>query len=127
VIFKIDQVKKLVSKVDQLDHPTKIEEIDISESVEKLPGQPRDLRVVVEEIKSKCTSGLMPGDYFLLRSGRLIIPSGRHFCLYAIQAVLPFLAAKQRQLQDGDWLKDESHFICPDPSGNLILRIERIP
>jgi uncharacterized repeat protein (TIGR04076 family) len=127
VIFKIDQVKKLVPQADQLGHSKNIEEIGISQSGEKLPGQPRDLRVVVEEIKSKCTSGLMPGDYFLLRSGRLTIPSGRHFCLYAIQAVLPFLAAKQRQLQDGDWLKDESHFICPDPAGNLILRIERTP
>ena len=67
-----------------------------------------------------------PGDYFLLHSGRLTIPAGRHFCLYALQAVLPFLAAKQRSLCHGDWLKDADRFICPDPAGNVIMRVERV-
>ncbi len=84
-----------------------------------------DLRVVVEEVRGKCTSGMQPGDHILLRSGRLYIPPERHFCLYALQAVLPFLPAKQRLLQEGDWLREESHVICPDPAGNVILRIER--
>jgi len=85
-----------------------------------------DLRVVVEEVRGKCTSGMQPGDYILLRSGRLYIPPERHFCLYALQAVLPFLPAKQRPLPEGDWLREESHIICPDPAGNVILRIERL-
>ena len=42
----------------------------------------------------------------------------------ALQAVLPLLPAKQRPLADGDWLKEDSHVICPDPAGNVILRIE---
>jgi uncharacterized repeat protein (TIGR04076 family) len=88
------------------------------------PGRLRDLRVVVEEVKGTCTSGMRPGDHFLLRSGRLYIPAGRHFCLYALQAALPLLPAKQRPLEDGDWLKADNHVICPDPAGNVILRIE---
>jgi uncharacterized repeat protein (TIGR04076 family) len=84
-----------------------------------------DLRVSVEEVRGKCTSGMQPGDYFLLRSGRIYIPPERHFCLYALQAVLPLLPAKQRPLPEGDWLRDDSHIICPDPAGNVILRIER--
>jgi len=84
-----------------------------------------DLRVVVEGIEGKCTSGMQAGDYFLLRSARIYIPPGRYFCLYALQAVLPLLPAKQRPLQEGDWLREESRVICPDPMGNVILRIER--
>ena len=85
----------------------------------------KDLRVVVEEVRGKCTSGMRPGDHFVLRSGRLTIPAGRHFCLYALHAVLPLLPAKQRPLEDGDWLKEDAHVICPDPAGNVVMRIEQ--
>jgi len=85
-----------------------------------------NLRVVVEEVRGKCTSGMRPGDYFILSSGRLYIPADRHFCLYALHATLPLLPAKQRPLADGDWLKKDNHVICPDPAGNVIMRIERI-
>ncbi|HDQ73665.1 MAG TPA: TIGR04076 family protein [Chloroflexi bacterium] len=89
-------------------------------------GAIRNLRVVVEEVRGKCTSGMQPGDYFTLRRGRLSIPAGRHFCLYALQAVLPLLPAKQRPLPEGDWLKDASCVICPDPAGNVVMRIETL-
>jgi uncharacterized repeat protein (TIGR04076 family) len=69
---------------------------------------------------------MQPGDYFILRSGRLYIPADRHFCLYALHAVLPLLPAKQRLLEDGDWLKEDAHVICPDPAGNVIMRIENL-
>jgi uncharacterized repeat protein (TIGR04076 family) len=84
------------------------------------------LRVVVEEVKNKCTLGMHPGDYFVLRSGRLYIPADRHFCLYALHAALPLLPAKQRSLEDDDWLKEDAHVICPDPAGNVIMRIENL-
>jgi uncharacterized repeat protein (TIGR04076 family) len=85
-----------------------------------------DLKVTVEEVRGKCTSGMKPGDYFILRSGRLYIPADGHFCLYALHAVLPLLPAKQRSLEDDDWLKRDNHVICPDPAGNVVMHIERI-
>ena len=87
-------------------------------------GGLRDLRVVVKEVRGQCTAGMQPGDRFVLRSGRLYIPADRHFCLYALHAVLPLLPAKQRPLADGDWLKADSQVICPDPAGNVIMSIE---
>ena len=43
--------------------------------------------------------GLEVGDCFeVTESNRVRIPEGRHFCLYALQAVLPLLPAKQRRL-----------------------------
>ena len=86
-----------------------------------------DLRVTVERIEGRSVCGLEVGDWFeLTDSSRLRIPEGRHFCIYALQSVLPFLAAKQRALADGDWLAQDSLFACPDPDERVILRVERI-
>ncbi len=85
-----------------------------------------NLRIHVESVKGKCTSRQKPGTAFTLRSGRLYIPAGEHACLYALQATLPFLAAKQRTLEEGDWMKEDHRILCPDPAGNVILRIERM-
>ena len=86
-----------------------------------------DLRVTVERIEGRSVCGLEVGDSFELRgSSRLTIPAGRHFCLYALQAVLPLLPAKQRELAPGDWLERDTLVACPDPDERVIMRIERI-
>jgi uncharacterized repeat protein (TIGR04076 family) len=86
-----------------------------------------DLRVTVERIEGRSVCGLEVGDYFeLTESSRIRIPEGRHFCIYALQAVLPLLPAKQRPLPDDDWLEQESLVCCPDPEERLVMRIERI-
>ena len=122
VIFKIERVGK-VKKGERARGSREAGEIEGGEGTE---GRLRNLRVVVEEVRGKCTSGMGPGDCFILRSGRLYIPAHRHFCLYALHAALPLLPAKQRPLEDGDWLKRDNHVICPDPAGNVIMRIERV-
>jgi uncharacterized repeat protein (TIGR04076 family) len=86
-----------------------------------------DLRVTVERIEGRSVCGLQVGDWFeLTESSRIRIPEGRHFCIYALQAVLPLLPAKQRRLPDDDWLEQESLVCCPDPEERLVMRIERI-
>ena len=86
-----------------------------------------DLRVTVERIAGRSVCGLQVGDWFeLTESSRIRIPEGRHFCIYALQAVLPLLPAKQRRLPDDDWLEQESLVCCPDPEERLVMRIERI-
>jgi uncharacterized repeat protein (TIGR04076 family) len=121
VIWKIERVGKLGMGASERGEP----EIEKELEIEPESGL-RSLRVVVEEVRGKCTSGLQPGDYFVLHSGRLYIPAERHFCLYALQAVLPMLPPKQRHLADGDWMKDAQHVICPDPAGNVVMRIETL-
>ncbi len=86
-----------------------------------------DLRVTVERIEGRSVCGLSVGDYFdLTESCRLRLPPGKHFCLYALSAVLPLLAAKQRQLAANDWLESDSLVACPDPDERLIMRITRL-
>jgi uncharacterized repeat protein (TIGR04076 family) len=86
-----------------------------------------DLRVTVERIEGRSVCGLAVGDSFeLTESSRLRIPDGRHFCIFALQSILPFLAAKQRSLAEGDWLEQDVLFACPDPEERVIMRVERI-
>lgn len=86
-----------------------------------------DLRVTVVAIEGRSVCGMQVGDWFeVTESSRLRIPEGRHFCLYALNAVLPLLPAKQRQLPAGDWLEQDNLVGCPDPEERTIMRIERI-
>lgn len=86
-----------------------------------------DLRVTVEAIEGRSVCGLQVGDYFeVTESSKVRIPPGKHFCLYALQAVLPLLPPKQRELHPNDWLEHDTLVACPDPEERLIMRIERL-
>ncbi|MBU0492883.1 MAG: TIGR04076 family protein [Chloroflexi bacterium] len=124
VMFKIERVGKVARDASESPAGRPTGPPDPAAEGTGGEGSLRNLRVVVEAVRGKCTSGMRPGDTFSLRSGRLYIPAQRHFCLYALHAVLPLLPAKQRALADDDWLKDDAHVICPDPTGNVIMRIE---
>jgi uncharacterized repeat protein (TIGR04076 family) len=85
-----------------------------------------DLQVSVEAIEGHCTCTMTVGDTFYLRGGKLSLPAGQDFCLYALQAVIPLLPAKQRRNHPADWLETDSRAVCPDPACRLIMRIDRI-
>ena len=124
VIFRIERTGKIHRESGRAPENDSVPETGKDESADSSGGDLKSLWIEVESVDGHCTSKMRPGDHFTLRGGRLYIPAGRHVCLYALQAALPLLPAKQRNLQAGDWLKDDSHVLCPDPAGNVILRIE---
>jgi len=86
-----------------------------------------DIRVVVDRIEGRSVCGMSVGDCFEVRNSAQLStngPSG-HFCLYALQAVLPLVTVKQRVLPPGDWMEQDQYVACPDPEERLIMRIER--
>jgi uncharacterized repeat protein (TIGR04076 family) len=86
-----------------------------------------DLRITVERIDGRSVCGLVAGDYFeVTESSHIRIPADRHFCIYALSAILPLLPAVQRRLADEDWLEQDTLVACPDPDERLLMRIERI-
>ncbi len=85
-----------------------------------------DLQVSVEAIEGHCTCKMTVGDAFYLRGGKLSLPAGADFCLYALQAAIPLLPAKQRHNHPADWMETDSRVTCPDPACRLILRIDRV-
>ncbi len=84
-----------------------------------------DLALVVEGIEGQCTCDMRVGDRVEVRGGQLAIADARGFCLYALQAALPLLPAKQRAGHPADWMETDSRVTCPDPACRLIMRIER--
>ena len=84
-----------------------------------------DLTVVVEAIEGHCTCSMQVGDCFYLRGGKLSLPEGKDFCVYALQSTLPLLPAKQRRNHPADWMETDARITCPDPACRLIMRIDR--
>ena len=68
---------------------------------------------------------MVEGDCFHMRGGKISLPDGADFCLYALQATLPILPAKQRRCHPADWMESDSHVACPDPACRLGMRIDR--
>ena len=85
-----------------------------------------DLRVTVEQICGTCTCDHAVGDSFELVGGKLGLPPGQRFCLYALQAAIPLLPAKQRPLHPNDWMATDARVVCPDPLCGVVMLIERV-
>lgn len=85
-----------------------------------------DLAVTVETIEGNCTCAMSVGDCFYMCSGKISLPDGADFCLYALQAVIPLLPAKQRLNHPADWMETDSRAVCPDPACKLTMHIDRI-
>ncbi len=85
-----------------------------------------DLAIIVESIEGNCTCAMSVGDCFYMRGGKISLPDGADFCLYAMQAVIPLLPAKQRLNHPADWMETDSRAVCPDPACKLTMRVDRV-
>jgi uncharacterized repeat protein (TIGR04076 family) len=86
-----------------------------------------DLRVeVVAPEGARLYCGAEPGDFFELRGEMLHLPPGQGISIYSLAAVLPLLAAKQRETHPNDWMSTDAEVACPDPNCPSRLRITRI-
>ena len=85
-----------------------------------------DLRIVVESIEGNCTCQMAAGDSIYLKGGKISMPDGSDFCVYALQSVIPLLPAKQRPLHPADWMETDTRALCPDPGCGLLMRIDRL-
>ena len=57
--------------------------------------------------------------------GKISLPDGADFCLYALQSTIPLLPTKQRRNHPADWMETDARVACPDPACRLIMRIDR--
>jgi uncharacterized repeat protein (TIGR04076 family) len=85
-----------------------------------------DLKVeAVAPPGAKVYSGAQPGDYFELKGEMLYLPPGQGFSIYSLSAVLPLLAAKQRETAPLDWMTSDEEIANPDPHCPVRLKITR--
>lgn len=85
-----------------------------------------DLKLVVTEIRGVCTCKMRVGDCVFMRGGKISLPDGADFCLFALQAAMPLLPAKQRHNHPADWMETDAFVTCADPACGLIMQIERV-
>ncbi len=86
------------------------------------------LKVTAERIDGYCNQPILVGDSFILDGGKIMIPEGKHICMWALQSMMPIFPLLQRmEPKNGDWTgKAGQLFVCPDPKGKVHYRIERI-
>ena len=44
---------------------------------------------IVEEIHGYCNLPMLVGDFFYIEDSKIIIPEGKHICLWALQSMMP--------------------------------------
>lgn len=66
------------------------------------------------------------GDAFEVHGENLHFEVGKPFSMYALGAILPLLASKQRPLDGNDWMATDHIVACPDPNCGARFKISRI-
>jgi len=85
-----------------------------------------DLRVdVVLRAGAALVCGHREGEAFRVIGEDLVFDAGATFSFYALSALLPFLAAKQRMTDDNDWMTTDTEVACSDPNCGALFRITR--
>lgn len=69
----------------------------------------------------------VPGKNITVRGENLLFETDDHsFSMYALSALLPLLPAKQRILENADWMKTDAVIACPDPHCGARFEIHRL-
>ncbi len=84
-----------------------------------------NLRVEISERSGRIIGKHKVGDYFEVIGEDIFIPHGQGFSIYALGALLPLLAAKQRQNHPHDFMESDDLIADPDVNCKAIYRICR--
>lgn len=84
-----------------------------------------DLKVEVVQGSKPFVCSHEIGEAFRVEGENLVFPQGGTFSMYALSALLPLLPAKQRPLQNADWMGTDAYIACPDPNCGALFKITR--
>lgn len=85
-----------------------------------------DLKVTVVGNDNEFVCGHHAGDYFLVQGENIVFPEEKQFSMYSLSTLLPLLPAKQRSLDDHDWMFTDTLIACPDSNCKAQFKIERM-
>lgn len=85
-----------------------------------------DLRVEVIEGDKPFVCSHRVGSAFEVRGENIHFTNQEPFSMYALAAILPLLPAKQRPLNEFDWMATDHVIACPDPHCGAQFKISRI-
>ena len=86
------------------------------------------IKVTVERIDGYCNLPMLVEDYFYLQDSKLYIPGGKYICMWALQSMMPIfpILNEKDKLDNDHWVTSVEHFVCPDPKGKVLYRLEVI-
>ncbi|NHJ49653.1 MAG: TIGR04076 family protein [Asgard group archaeon] len=86
------------------------------------------IKVTVEKIDGYCNLPMLVGDHFFIKNSKIIIPDGKHICLWALQSMMPIfpVLTSKKTLEKEHWINNLNHMSCPDPKGKVHYRLEII-
>lgn len=84
------------------------------------------IKVTVERVDGCCDLPVMVGDYFYLEGSKLFVPDGKYICMWALQSMMPIFPVlnQKDKLDKGHWISKVDRFVCPDPKGKVLYRLE---
>lgn len=85
-----------------------------------------DLKVSLKEVRGDMFTQMKYGDYLLVRGENIYLPENTGFSMYVLAAIIPLLPAKQRELDDNDWMNTDFRIAGPDANCGAVFHIERI-
>mgnify|MGYP000490874668 CR=1 FL=1 len=85
-----------------------------------------DLRVETIQGEKPFVCSHLVGEAFEVRGENLYFKTDTPFSLYTLAALLPLLPAKQRPLNQFDWMATDHIIACPDPHCGAQFKISRI-
>lgn len=85
-----------------------------------------DLRIETIEGDKPFVCSHEVGESFEVRGENVIFKTNKPFSLYALAALLPLIPAKQRPLNQIDWMATDHIIACPDPHCGAQFKISRI-
>lgn len=84
-----------------------------------------EVSVIGDETQFNCSHKV--GDTLVIKGENFSFKKGtKQFSHYAFAALLPLIAAKQRQTAETDWMDYETDIACPDPQCGAQFRFRRI-
>jgi carbon-monoxide dehydrogenase iron sulfur subunit len=86
------------------------------------------IKVSVERVGGCCNLPMMVGDCFYVEGSKLSVPDGKFVCIWALQTMMPVfpILNVQDQLASDHWVHEVRQFVCPDPKGGVVFRLERL-
>ena len=66
------------------------------------------------------------GEFFTVEGENLVFSKKQEVSMYALAALLPLLPAKQRKIDQSDWMLTDAEIACPDPHCGGRFRITRL-
>ena len=86
------------------------------------------IKVSVERVGGCCNLPMMVGDCFYLDGSKLSVPDGKFVCMWALQSMMPVfpILGVQDHVPSAHWVHAVRHFVCPDPKGQVLFRLETV-